>query len=129
VEYGPTSAIFAEPRHPYTKALLSAILEPDVDHVRAPIVLKGEVPSAVDPPVGCAFAPRCPLTVPDCTAAVPALAPDGSGRVVACIRSEDVPTLMRHSGAAADDDKTGEPAPAATRSGAALGAIPPERRS
>lgn len=95
VEYGPSAQIFSDPRHPYTKALLSAILTPDVDQVRTPIVLQGEPPSALSLPPGCAFAPRCPLAVDACRAAVPELRELGDGRRAACIRAEDVGRLMR----------------------------------
>lgn len=60
VEMGPTSRVFTEPRHPYTKALLSAVPSPDPRRKRLRILLDGEPPSAVCPPSGCAFHPRCP---------------------------------------------------------------------
>jgi oligopeptide/dipeptide ABC transporter ATP-binding protein len=93
VEYGRSEQIFGDPRHPYTKALLSAILAPDPDQVRAPIVLSGEAPSAIELPSGCGFAPRCPIAIAECSASVPPLR-EVRGREVACIRAEDVPALM-----------------------------------
>ena len=62
VETGPAEAIFASPRHPYTRALLSAVLVPDpeIEATRQRIVLAGDPPSPVDPPGGCPFHPRCP---------------------------------------------------------------------
>lgn len=59
VENGPTDEMFDAPRHPYTQALLSAALPLRVDRAHDPIILRGEVPSPVNPPSGCAFHPRC----------------------------------------------------------------------
>jgi oligopeptide/dipeptide ABC transporter ATP-binding protein len=86
VEEGPADRIFADPRHPYTRALLSAQLSPDPRQRRERIQLTGEIPSAAAPPPGCAFAGRCPQAVPDCARSVPALRPTGPGRAAACIR-------------------------------------------
>jgi len=60
VEQGPRDALFADPQHPYTRALLSATPVPDPRRHKERIVLTGELPSPIDPPSGCAFHPRCP---------------------------------------------------------------------
>ncbi len=83
VELGAREAIFAAPKHPYTRALLSAtpIAEPGAKMER--MILKGEPPSPIDPPKGCAFHPRCPLAFEKCQRETPRLQAK-SGREVAC---------------------------------------------
>ena len=66
VEIGPTSEIFANPRHPYTKALLKAIPEPDPSRVVPRDLPRGEIPDAARPPLGCSFHPRCPVATARC---------------------------------------------------------------
>ena len=66
VEIGDTDEIFANPRHPYTKALLAAIPDPDPDRQIARDLPRGEIPDAANPPLGCAFHPRCPVAVEQC---------------------------------------------------------------
>jgi peptide/nickel transport system ATP-binding protein len=66
VEIGPSEEIFANPRHPYTKALLAAIPEPDPDKMVPRDLPRGEIPDAAQPPLGCAFHPRCPEAVAGC---------------------------------------------------------------
>jgi peptide/nickel transport system ATP-binding protein len=66
VEIGPTEEIFAHPRHPYTKALLKAIPEPDPDRMVPRDLPRGEIPDAAEPPLGCAFHPRCPEAIAGC---------------------------------------------------------------
>lgn len=92
VEEGPTDAIFAEQRHPYTRALLSSVLFPDPEARRERFELRGEIPSPIDLPVGCYLASRCPLAIAECRAATPPLAPIGNRRTTACIRHELVPS-------------------------------------
>ncbi len=83
VEQGGRDALFADPQHPYTQALLSATPVPDPGRKSERIVLKGELPSPIDPPAGCAFNPRCPHVFDRCRGQVPAvIASKGVG--VAC---------------------------------------------
>jgi dipeptide transport system ATP-binding protein len=83
VEQGTRDTVFDNPQHPYTKALLSATPHPDPTRKRDRIVLKGELPSPLNPPPGCTFHPRCPLAFDTCRLVNPALlAHDGS--LVAC---------------------------------------------
>ena len=86
VETGPRAAVFEAPRHPYTEALLSATPTVDEGARRQRIVLKGELPSPLSPPTGCAFHTRCPIAVADCSRQVPQLTA-ASGRpsqTIAC---------------------------------------------
>ncbi|MET0969294.1 MAG: ABC transporter ATP-binding protein [Tardiphaga sp.] len=83
VETAPKSKIYAEPQHPYSKALLDAVPRADPSYVRQHVVA-GEVPSLLDPPPGCTFHPRCPFAFDRCHVEVPALKPSGPDRAVAC---------------------------------------------
>ena len=71
VEEGTTDEVFEDTRHPYTRALLSAVPQVDESDGRKRIVLEGDVPSAKDPPNGCHFHPRCPEAKPECSQAYP----------------------------------------------------------
>ena len=74
VELAETEALFEAPRHPYTRALLSAVPEPVVGRDRERVVLQGEPPSPINPPSGCAFHPRCPDVMDACRSTYPAVA-------------------------------------------------------
>ncbi|MBV8823629.1 MAG: ATP-binding cassette domain-containing protein [Hyphomicrobiales bacterium] len=84
VEVAPKRAIFAAPRHPYTKALLSAVPVPEPGAARERIILKGDVPSPITPPKGCRFHTRCPYAFDRCRSEEPALRPTETGHLAAC---------------------------------------------
>ena len=84
VEEAATHDVFAAPAHPYTVALLSTNPAVDPSKRRAPIVLQGEIPSAVNPPSGCRFHTRCPVAQARCTSDAPALVEISPGRQVRC---------------------------------------------
>jgi oligopeptide/dipeptide ABC transporter ATP-binding protein len=89
MEIADRQALYAEPLHPYTKALLAAVPIPDpaVEAVRERVVLGGEVPSPLNPPSGCVFHPRCPIAIPECREAVPEVREIRPGHRAACIRA------------------------------------------
>jgi oligopeptide transport system ATP-binding protein len=84
VESGPSEAIHAEPMHPYTQALMSAVLVPEVGRHRNRLVLSGDIPSPVNPPSGCRFHTRCPFAMDICREVQPLLAEQAPGHQVAC---------------------------------------------
>jgi peptide/nickel transport system ATP-binding protein len=87
VEIADSVALYQDPRHPYTKALLSAapVPDPEIESQRHPIVLHGETPSALYPPSGCRFHPRCPMAQPECREKDPVLKAVGEDHQVACL--------------------------------------------
>ncbi|MEO5324638.1 dipeptide ABC transporter ATP-binding protein [Mesorhizobium sp. CC13] len=87
-ELSPREALYSEPLHPYAKALLSAVPEPDPsrESARQRIILKGDVPSPANPPKGCTFCTRCPEAQERCHGVAPRLSEVAPGRFVACHR-------------------------------------------
>jgi oligopeptide/dipeptide ABC transporter ATP-binding protein len=87
VETAPREELFATPKHPYTQALLSAVLVPDPvrQRTRRRVVLRGDIPSPIDPPSGCVFHTRCPVAEERCVHEVPPLRDvSGAGHLAAC---------------------------------------------
>ncbi len=84
VEEGTTDDIVNEPIHPYTKALISMVPEPDPTAKRTETVIKGEIPSPVNVPSGCRFHTRCPVAKPECSIKIPELVRVGKDHYVAC---------------------------------------------
>lgn len=91
VERGPVDLVLEDPRHPYTRALLSAVPAVDPASRRTAIRLAGDMPSPANPPPGCHFHPRCPEAIADCARAYPGETGLGAGHSVHCIRAETAP--------------------------------------
>lgn len=89
-ELGARGELLFHPAHPYTAALRSAVPEVDRAARLARIALAGEPSSAVSPPSGCVFHPRCPLCIDRCRGEVPELREVAAGRMAACHRAEEV---------------------------------------
>ena len=88
MEIGPKPSVYARPRHPYTRALLSAIPSLDPTARRQRVILEGDIPSPIDPPSGCVFRTRCGFAIADCAEAPPPMVAVGEGHRSACIRTE-----------------------------------------
>ncbi len=84
VEVGLRDEVFKSPKHPYTVALMSAIPVPDPRHKLERIILRGEIPSSINPPSGCRFHPRCAYAFPRCSAEEPRMTRISSTHYVAC---------------------------------------------
>jgi oligopeptide transport system ATP-binding protein len=84
VEIASAHDLYANPKHPYTEALLSAVPIPDPKIRRTRIMLKGDVPNPINPPKGCHFHTRCPVKVDRCSVEAPPLKRDDKGHWVAC---------------------------------------------
>jgi len=86
VELSDAKRLYAEPKHPYTGALLSAVpvADPDLAEKRERVILYGDVPSPIDPPSGCRFHPRCPKAQDRCVVEEPPLEPKAAGDLAAC---------------------------------------------
>jgi oligopeptide/dipeptide ABC transporter ATP-binding protein len=90
MEMGPARQIYANPRHPYTQVLLSAAPVADPRAKRERIILKGDIPSPLNPPSGCVFRTRCPYAVQACAEIVPPREDVSPGHSVACIRQAEL---------------------------------------
>lgn len=86
VEIADRDTVFGNPKHPYTKALLSAVPLPDPTAKRERVILTGDVPSPINPPSGCCFRTRCPIATEECAATRPELTDVGPGHRVACLK-------------------------------------------
>ncbi len=87
MEIASAADLYARPNHPYTQALLSAVPIPEPGKRRKRTVLKGDIPSPINPPSGCVFRTRCPMATEDCAKVVPELKSVGDGHTSACIHT------------------------------------------
>ncbi|MGZ9810834.1 ABC transporter ATP-binding protein [Pseudoroseicyclus sp. H15] len=87
VEVARSEDLYSRPNHPYTQALLSAVPKPKPGRRRDRILLKGDIPSPIDPPSGCVFRSRCPLASEECAKVVPPLTEISAGHFSACIKT------------------------------------------
>jgi oligopeptide/dipeptide ABC transporter ATP-binding protein len=94
VEISDTNNLFTNPVHPYTRALLSAIPNPELKSRRQPIILAGDVPSPINPPDGCRFHTRCPFAIDLCLKKEPLLETFRPDHRVACHRKGDMDKLI-----------------------------------
>jgi oligopeptide transport system ATP-binding protein len=96
MELADSASLYREPRHPYTRALISAVPVPDPKRERAKqrIVLGGDLPSPLEPPSGCVFRTRCPLAIEICAREVPNIEQVHAGHQVACHRWREVERAM-----------------------------------
>jgi oligopeptide/dipeptide ABC transporter ATP-binding protein len=90
MERGPSAQVYSRPRHPYTKALLATAPIPDPTVKRERIILKGDIPSPLDPPSGCVFRTRCPYAAPICAENRPPDEAVGPDHFVACVRKDEL---------------------------------------
>jgi oligopeptide transport system ATP-binding protein len=115
VEIAPTAALFAEPLHPYTEALISAVpvADPEVEATRERIPLVGEIPSPTAVIVGCPFRSRCPKAFERCAVDTPLLLEHRPGRFAAC-HLHDTPGIDPRTGTASPASGAARPGPGAT---------------
>lgn len=126
VETAPTRELFSTPRHPYTKALLSAIPSLDPDHVSKAQKLEGEIPSPTNPPSGCKFHTRCPFAVEVCKIEEPGLETASGEHDVACHRWQELMDEPVPAKKPAKRKRVSKKKPAAGRK---TGAKPAKRKS
>ncbi|MGH3265379.1 MAG: oligopeptide/dipeptide ABC transporter ATP-binding protein, partial [Trebonia sp.] len=91
VEVADTAEIFANPRHPYTRALIDSIPRMSAESVTGQFEVQGEPPSPIDVPSGCRFHPRCPVATDRCRTEDPGLTPVGAGHASACLLAAELP--------------------------------------
>jgi len=94
VEQAPTAAIMANPRHPYTRALMSAVLSPDPTRRLPRNLVVGEIPSAINPRRECPFYNRCPIRLDRCLDDVPPMAAVGPEHDAACLRWRETSEIL-----------------------------------